>query len=147
MVASQVIAHLDPVHPSCTTDQREIPRNVDQGAHHLEGLDIEPFEELLDPGFIRMDVLGALLLLGQIDLDRRLEGTAQRGGTVGEGLVGLELRQWFDGALGAGTHLVHISLKIVEVVADAATGQGCEHQGAERQAGARTTHFCSPLSL
>ncbi|MNN70390.1 hypothetical protein D3C81_1862370 [compost metagenome] len=123
MVAPQVIPHLDPVHPSSATDQGKGPRTVGQGAHHFKGLDIEALEELLDPRFVRMDVLGTLLLLGQVDLDRRLEGATQRRSTVGEGLIGLEFRQGLDGALGTGTNLVHVALQVAEIATDAAAGE------------------------
>ncbi|MNT55690.1 hypothetical protein D3C72_1929420 [compost metagenome] len=94
-----------------------------------------------------MDILGTLLLLGQIDLDRRLEGAAQGRSTIGEGLIRLEFRQGLDGALGTGTNLVHVALQVAEIATDAAAGKTAQHQGAERKAGAGTTHFCSPLSL
>src|SRR5690606_12156432 len=96
VVAAQVVADLDSMHTAGAANQRLHALLIAQHPDHLETFDIEAFEELSGPILIRFDILGASLALGQIDPDRRLERAAQRAGTVGECLIGNDLRQWLD---------------------------------------------------
>ncbi|MNV76491.1 hypothetical protein D3C71_1698470 [compost metagenome] len=80
---------------------------IGKRADHLEDLDIEPLKELLDPRFIRLDFLRALLTAHHVNFDRRLEWATQGRGSVGECFIGLKFWQRLDSAFRPGANLIH----------------------------------------
>ncbi|MCY1555438.1 hypothetical protein D9M68_921040 [compost metagenome] len=91
MISTKVIPDPDAMHTACATYQSENPLVIGERTNHLENLDIETFEELLDPRFIRLDLLRAFLATDHVYLDWRLKRTAQRSGAVSETFIGLKL--------------------------------------------------------
>src|SRR5690606_25987069 len=112
MIASQIISHLHSMHPARpfykTEDRSLSPKN----AYHLEGLDIETFQELPNTRLIRLDIHGALLTASHVNLHWRLERRPQGRSTVGKRFIRLEFRQRLNRAFRTTTNLIHVCLKI-----------------------------------
>ncbi len=115
MVAPQIIAYLDPVNPSCPTNQRVDATVPGKSADHFECFDIEPLEELPNPRLVRLHLLAALGRGGNINFYWRLERAAKPGRGVSKGLIRLKFRQWLYCPLRASPDFIHKSLQIRKV--------------------------------
>ena len=96
MITPQVVANLYAMHTPGTTDQSINGFLIRERADHLENLDIEALEELLDPGVIWLNVLRPLLAIRHIYLNRRLKRATQCRCTVSKTFIRLKLGKRLD---------------------------------------------------